>query len=300
MDNNDHDFARLARERAAFHYTGALDRGDMATVATILRQAEDDPALAQIIAEINLVYSATDDAERLRLPGSQRPPDNGFLTSALERRRRTQTETQGFSARPAARLKVRIPLTLSVAVLMFVLLGGIALFGRSDLPQPGGAAQLAPSATFTATPTPSATLTPTFSHSPTALPPSAASPMPGQPGRPPMTVEPLIVMTAPPGGIILPISPPGAPGSVALSGSAIVVVPPNASADQVRRLVMQAVEQALKQTDTLPIQIQIARPDSVQSIIVFPGEPVGLPPNIVRPGAAASSPTAVVTPTPVR
>ena len=45
-------------ERLLFHYSSALERGDFETVAGILREAERDPALEQMIDELNAVYSA--------------------------------------------------------------------------------------------------------------------------------------------------------------------------------------------------------------------------------------------------
>jgi hypothetical protein len=47
-----------ARERAAFRYIGALERGDFDTIAVLLRDAERDPALARMFAEIDQAYAA--------------------------------------------------------------------------------------------------------------------------------------------------------------------------------------------------------------------------------------------------
>ncbi len=46
------------RERAAFRYIGALERGDFDAVAALLRNAERDPDLARMLAEIDRVYTA--------------------------------------------------------------------------------------------------------------------------------------------------------------------------------------------------------------------------------------------------
>lgn len=50
-----------ARERAAFRYIGALERGDFDTIAALLRDAERDPALARMFAEIDQAYTAEFD-----------------------------------------------------------------------------------------------------------------------------------------------------------------------------------------------------------------------------------------------
>lgn len=48
------DRRHLAREKQLFRYLSALDRGDFESIAAILRDAEHDPALEQMIAEVNL------------------------------------------------------------------------------------------------------------------------------------------------------------------------------------------------------------------------------------------------------
>jgi hypothetical protein len=47
----------MQREKILYRYTNAVERGDMDTVAAILRQAEDDPELEQMILEINRTLS---------------------------------------------------------------------------------------------------------------------------------------------------------------------------------------------------------------------------------------------------
>lgn len=50
--------ARLARERALYQYTSALEGGDFDAVAAVLRQAETDETLEHMILEVNQVYRA--------------------------------------------------------------------------------------------------------------------------------------------------------------------------------------------------------------------------------------------------
>lgn len=47
---------RLARERALYQYTSALDRADFEAVAAVLNQAETDGVLERMILEVNDVY----------------------------------------------------------------------------------------------------------------------------------------------------------------------------------------------------------------------------------------------------
>lgn len=47
------DPARLEREKALFLYTGALERGDFATIEAVLAQASRDPVLEQMIIDIH-------------------------------------------------------------------------------------------------------------------------------------------------------------------------------------------------------------------------------------------------------
>ncbi len=51
----------LAREKALFRYTTALDQGDIDTLHALLQQAEGDLALEQMIIETQKVYQAEDD-----------------------------------------------------------------------------------------------------------------------------------------------------------------------------------------------------------------------------------------------
>ncbi len=93
-----------ARERLLFKYSAALDRGDFAAVAAILRQAEHDPLLAKMIEELDAAYQTelaaagfvlnTNHRERKELPMiavsrppfdrmSARPAQHSLLTAAV-------------------------------------------------------------------------------------------------------------------------------------------------------------------------------------------------------------------------
>jgi hypothetical protein len=56
---------QLAREKALFKYTSALERGDFEVVTVVLQQAERDPLLEQMILEINEAYQVELDSEQL-------------------------------------------------------------------------------------------------------------------------------------------------------------------------------------------------------------------------------------------
>jgi hypothetical protein len=49
---------QLAREKLLFRYSSALERGDFDTLAVILREAEADPTLEKMLAEMDAVYRA--------------------------------------------------------------------------------------------------------------------------------------------------------------------------------------------------------------------------------------------------
>ncbi len=52
----------LLREKALYRYSGALERGDFETVATVLEQAEKDPELERMIMELNAAYTIEGEA----------------------------------------------------------------------------------------------------------------------------------------------------------------------------------------------------------------------------------------------
>lgn len=101
---------RLAREKAAYRYTTALDNGDIDTIATVLQQAERDPELEQMILEIHGAYagdgsvSALGEVERppFSLPAlppvPTLPPSSTFPTPARRHRSRFWILAQAIAA----------------------------------------------------------------------------------------------------------------------------------------------------------------------------------------------------------
>lgn len=98
---------RLSRERALYEYTSALDRGDFEAVAGVLRGAEADEALAQMILEVNDVYRAELAGElgagrevvRPRLPAGGKAAGSTRRAGKGIRRGGEMTERGGSSRR---------------------------------------------------------------------------------------------------------------------------------------------------------------------------------------------------------
>jgi hypothetical protein len=56
--NRRHNARQIEREKLLFRYSSALQRGDFEMVETVLREAQHDPALDELIAELNAAYEA--------------------------------------------------------------------------------------------------------------------------------------------------------------------------------------------------------------------------------------------------
>ncbi|MBI1279115.1 MAG: hypothetical protein GC179_13385 [Anaerolineaceae bacterium] len=157
------DARKLAREKNLFRYSSALERADFATVEAVLREAERDPLLAQMITEINAVY----ESETLRLSPSLNHSSNHhqkellMTTIILPRRQNTMQRW--------------LPITLAAACVSVLFIG--ALLMRPT--RPGGslaAIQTGSTSTPTAaaSPTPIPTSVPTFTSTPMAIAESSA------------------------------------------------------------------------------------------------------------------------------
>jgi hypothetical protein len=59
---------QLAREKALYRYSSALDRGDFEGVSAVLKQAEQDAALERMLLEVNEVYRAEVAGQPTRAP----------------------------------------------------------------------------------------------------------------------------------------------------------------------------------------------------------------------------------------
>lgn len=82
--------SQLARERALYLYSSALERGDFDTVAAVLHQAESDPELGQMVLEVDealqseFTIAAQDDEAALIQRLLQRYLPSGFESGSEE------------------------------------------------------------------------------------------------------------------------------------------------------------------------------------------------------------------------
>lgn len=79
-------------EMLLFRYSSALERGDFDAVATVLREAERDPALEAMIVEMNEAYAA-EQAERFNHTNYKEIP---MLVPLYENRARTRSRSQSL------------------------------------------------------------------------------------------------------------------------------------------------------------------------------------------------------------
>ena len=195
-----------SREKALYRYHTALERGDFATVAAILRQAEQDATLARMLLELNAALAAEADATSApqavarstngqRHPGAPAKEELPMTAYESTAAGRTLFPARNTHQKADRRPRFRPALTL-IAALVVVALAGAALLssglpaginGTSANPPGGagpdglpGAAQqvvtasptFTPTVTWTATPSPIAS--PTFT--PTPFPATVAGP----------------------------------------------------------------------------------------------------------------------------
>ncbi len=170
------DARKLAREKSLFRYSSALERADFATVEAVLREAERDPVLAQMITEINMVY----ESETIRLSPSLNHSSNHqqkellMTTIILPRRQNT--------------IQRWLPITLAAACVSVLFIGALlmrpirpggSLVGlqvqASATPTAAASPTLVPTEppTFTPTPVPAAGVVEPSALPPTVVPPDA-------------------------------------------------------------------------------------------------------------------------------
>jgi hypothetical protein len=164
----------IDRERALYRYHLALQRGDFAAVAAILREAESDPELARMVLALNAALEAEEAAglpspalSPLRSTNGQRPP--GAPIQEDYPMTFTTLASPAQSTRPVRAARFAPSLTLIAALVAVALFGALLLLNQSgglfatgggNLPPNGGGDPLsagAPRATATPTVTPSAT-----------------------------------------------------------------------------------------------------------------------------------------------
>lgn len=184
----------IDRERALYRYHLALQRGDFAAVAAILREAESDPELARMVLALNAALEAEEAAclpspalSPLRSTNGQRPP--GAPIQEDYPMTFTTLTSPAQSTRPVRATRLAPSLTLIAALVAVALFGALLLMNQSgglfatgggDLPPNGGGDPLSAGAqrVVTATPLPTDTLNPGPIDTPTATPiPANVSPV---------------------------------------------------------------------------------------------------------------------------
>ncbi len=168
------DARKLAREKSLFRYSSAVERADFATVEAVLREAERDPVLAQMITEINMIF----ESETLRLSPS--------LNHSSNHQQKELLMTTIILPRRQSNLQRWLPITLAAACVSVLFIG--ALLMRPI--RPNGNSLVGLQAGSTATPT--AVASPTLV--PTELPTFTPTPFPAsgivEPSPLPQTVMP--------------------------------------------------------------------------------------------------------------
>jgi len=146
------DARQLAREKWVFRYTSALERGDFATVAAVLAEAEHDPHLALMINEVNTVLEA-------ELP---KPVPSLIHSNNHHQEDHRMTTTVLYPPQPSAPLVAprRLSFTLAAAVIAVGFFSLLMLTLRPGGSGPFNNALLQPATTETPTATPFATLVP--------------------------------------------------------------------------------------------------------------------------------------------
>lgn len=132
---------QLRRERALFCYIGALERGDLDTVAAVLRDAASDAALERMILEYHAAAPAEHAAPETIAPFgpdepafSHLPPVSANGSVRKEPDHMTayaSTAAKSFAALPTKRQS--LSLTLWAATFALVLCGGLLLYAAGHL-----------------------------------------------------------------------------------------------------------------------------------------------------------------------
>jgi hypothetical protein len=131
----------IQREKILYRYTNAVERGDMNTVTAILRQAEDDPELEQMILEINRELTH-------ELPQLEQGPEKRPDIPVWQRMRSVLRGALRFG--PAFVLGGVLVLVLLFISLRGPAVGNIFSIIQGKLPEP----MKAPGRAWNATPTP--------------------------------------------------------------------------------------------------------------------------------------------------
>ncbi len=130
MNRQEAERARqLAREKALYRYSSALERGDFEVVSSILEKAEEDPVLAHMLLEVNEVYQTEMQEGAIPVmqasPGAeathQRRPFDWLL------RRRRNPRRGGEEMQEDRQPRVKYPLSRGGVIRNGLIAGGVVL-----------------------------------------------------------------------------------------------------------------------------------------------------------------------------
>ena len=146
------DPRQTTREKLLFRYSSALERGDFTTVAAVLHEAERDPALEQMILELNAAYEVESVKPVPHFSQNGHREETAMInTTYVTPKTRERTPTFSLSA------------TVAAAAAALILFGAMFFANRPALPDNGAPSGLL-QVTETATPFP-----------PTEVPPAGAA-----------------------------------------------------------------------------------------------------------------------------
>jgi hypothetical protein len=120
---------QLAREKALYRYSSALERSDFEVVSSTLKEAEGDPVLARMLLELNEAHRAEMEGEPIRtaqtLLGAEDTPQRLPFDWLLRWRRDTQQG--GREVKKERQTRVKHPLSRGGVIRNSLIAGGVVL-----------------------------------------------------------------------------------------------------------------------------------------------------------------------------
>jgi hypothetical protein len=130
MNRQEAERARqLAREKALYRYSSALDRGDFEAVSSILEEAEADPVLEQMLLEVNEVYQAEIEGEAIRVTQASHPAGDTRQRQTFARLLcwRKNTRRGEGEMKEERQTRVKHPLSRGGVIRNSLIVGGVVL-----------------------------------------------------------------------------------------------------------------------------------------------------------------------------
>jgi hypothetical protein len=120
---------QLAREKALYRYSSALERSDFEVVSSILKEAEGDPVLARMLLELNEAHRAEMEGEPIRtaqtLLGAEDTPQRLPFDWLLRWRRDPQQG--GREVKKERQTHIKHPLSRGGVIRNSLIAGGVVL-----------------------------------------------------------------------------------------------------------------------------------------------------------------------------